>query len=179
MKTVFCEVCNKTIKRRERDLLRYTRFYCSVKCQSEGKKVEHIVNCEHCGKQFKPSKRRIRFCSRRCSNKNRTGIRYKTSSYISKSKNRIEVLKKAFNFTTCMVKGCSYNRTFDIHRFVSGKDGGKYEIGNMYAICPNHHTEFYRGLITLMKESDCILMAQDVGVVGTLASPTVSKIVIP
>ncbi len=53
-----------------------------------------------------------------------------------------------------MIVGCSYKKTFDIHRLISGKSGGKYEIGNMYAICPDHHAEVSRGSIALEKIAD-------------------------
>lgn len=58
-----------------------------------------------------------------------------------------------------MVEECQYSRTLDVHRLVHGKDGGKYEIGNMFTICPNHHAECHRGLITFEKISDSLLRA--------------------
>ena len=48
-----------------------------------------------------------------------------------------------------MVKSCSYNRTHDIHRLIPGKDGGEYILGNMFALCPNHHAEVHRKLTIL------------------------------
>ena len=56
-----------------------------------------------------------------------------------------------------MVEGCDYEKTFEIHRLVPGKEGGAYEVGNMFAICPNHHAEVSRGRINLEKVSDSIL----------------------
>jgi hypothetical protein len=56
-----------------------------------------------------------------------------------------------------MVDGCDYDRTFDIHRFVSGRSGGHYGIGNMFAICPNHHAEVTRKIIKLEKINDYTL----------------------
>lgn len=53
-----------------------------------------------------------------------------------------------------MVSGCSYNKTYDIHRLAPG-DG--YVIGNMFAICPNHHAEIHRGFVSLEKTDDCTL----------------------
>jgi predicted restriction endonuclease len=53
-----------------------------------------------------------------------------------------------------MVVGCNYNTLFEIHRLFPGREGGKYEIGNMFAICPNHHAEVERGYIELIKISD-------------------------
>jgi|TARA_B110000503_G_C6855195_1_gene292513 predicted restriction endonuclease len=56
-----------------------------------------------------------------------------------------------------MVSGCTYNRVYNVHRFIEGKNGGKYEIGNMFAICPNHHGEYHARLINFEKISDCEL----------------------
>ena len=53
-----------------------------------------------------------------------------------------------------MVEGCGYDKTYDIHRLIPGKQGGKYETGNMFAICPNHHAETHRKLIILEKIND-------------------------
>jgi predicted restriction endonuclease len=53
-----------------------------------------------------------------------------------------------------MIENCVYDKTFDIHRYVWGKDGGKYEIGNMFAICPNHHAEITRKIISVVKVDD-------------------------
>ena len=40
---------------------------------------------------------------------------------------------------------------------MEGKDGGQYEIGNMFAICPNHHGEITRKIITVIKINDYTL----------------------
>ena len=53
-----------------------------------------------------------------------------------------------------MVKGCTYSRTYDVHRLIPGCKGGKYEIGNMFAICPNHHAEIHRQIAKAEKIND-------------------------
>ena len=75
---------------------------------------------------------------------------------------RLAKLEKHFGFRSCMVEGCGYDKTYDVHRLVRGKDGGKYDVGNMFAICPNHHAEEHRGLIRLEKVSDGVLRAVEV-----------------
>jgi hypothetical protein len=87
----------------------------------------------------------------------RKGRRYTKEAYQNSTKRKLEMLQQAFGFTCCMVEGCGYNRVYDVHRFISGKHGGRYVIGNMFAICPNHHAEVTRGLIQLEKISDCLL----------------------
>ena len=56
-----------------------------------------------------------------------------------------------------MIEGCKYDKTFDWHRIIPGKEGGKYEIGNMFAICPNHHAEITRKIIQVEKVNDYTL----------------------
>ena len=67
----------------------------------------------------------------------------------------MEQLKNEFK--TCMIEGCTYDICFDVHRLVDGQYGGKYEIGNMFAICPNHHAEITRKIIKVEKVNDCLL----------------------
>lgn len=47
---------------------------------------------------------------------------------------------------SCMVIGCEYDKTTDVHRFVHGLDGGEYTPENSFAVCPNHHAEEHRGI---------------------------------
>lgn len=70
------------------------------------------------------------------------------------------LLRKTFGFDICMVEGCDYGVTLDIHRHTPGQEGGKYVIGNMFAICPNHHAEVTRRLIRLVKVTDCLLRVE-------------------
>jgi predicted restriction endonuclease len=84
----------------------------------------------------------------------RRGTRYSKDAEVNTSRKRLSILKRIFGFKHCMVEGCDYDKTFEIHRLVPGKEGGDYEVGNMFAICPNHHAEVSRGLISLEKLSD-------------------------
>jgi hypothetical protein len=116
------------------------------------------IECKSCNKEFHPSKTTRKFCSVECSNKNRIGLKYKQLQ-CNCPHSRVNSLKKVFEFESCMVDGCDYNKTYDVHRLIAGKNGGKYEIGNMFAICPNHHAEFHRGLIEFLKINDYTLHA--------------------
>lgn len=106
-----------------------------------------------CGEEFKPDHRkRNRFCGRSCAA--RWSRLNRSDSYIPQngdSTRRLIILKEKFSFSECMIEGCSYNNTYDIHRLIPRKLGGKYEIGNMFAICPNHHAEITRKITTVIK----------------------------
>ena len=149
-----CSNCKKDIYRKPNELKKSKNSFCSKECMWEFRgKLPH-VNCKNCGKKFKQEKRSNKYCSRSCSNHGRRGITYSKLAQGNKSQRRLALLKNVFNFKNCMVKECTYNKTFDIHRLEPGKDGGKYEIGNMFAICPNHHAEVTRGIILLHKIND-------------------------
>ena len=148
-----CSVCGKEIYRRPKEI-ENGNTYCSRTCC--GFAARKYKKCKSCNNEFNPDKTTASFCSRACSNKGRTGIKY-GKSYSNASQGRLQVLRKKFNFMSCMIEGCDYSKTFDIHRHVSGKDGGKYEIGNMFAICPLHHAEITRKIIAVTKVNDCVL----------------------
>ena len=152
-----CSHCSKGIYRRPKDIERFDNVFCSNKCYGLANRKTSV--CKSCGTHFRPEKKTSVYCSRSCANVGRTGLKYTKQKARNSSKLRLEKLKKNFGFESCMVSGCRYNKTFDVHRLVEGKNGGKYEIGNMFAICPNHHAEFHRGLITLEKINDSTLCA--------------------
>lgn len=153
-----CARCFKAIYVKPCLLKNGARRFCSRQCFYAFH--EHklgMSQCQYCGRDFKREGRDNRFCSRSCSNSARKGIKYCANVNGNASRARLNKLYDKFGFQTCMVEGCDYNKTYDVHRLVGGKDGGKYEIGNMFAICPNHHAEATRGLVALEKIDDCTL----------------------
>lgn len=160
-----CDTCSKDIYRRPNELKRFRHKFCSKICMEHEdspywtarQKVKNI-NCKVCQKEFKPEKRTAKFCSRKCSNRGRKGVKYNLG-YLNKTQRRFYLLKENFDFNCCMVENCDYSICYDIHRLVAGKDGGKYEIGNMFAICPNHHAEVTRKLIEFKKVNNYTLKA--------------------
>jgi hypothetical protein len=153
-----CSVCKKLIYRRPSQIHKTKNVCCSRSCLTVLQRTREEVTCQCCGVKFFPkhSGKKAKTCSRSCANKNREGIKY-DKKFSNNSKKRLHVLKNKFNFDSCMVEGCKYNKTYDIHRLVAGKDEGKYKIGNMFAICPNHHAESHRGLIEFEKVNNCTL----------------------
>jgi len=148
-----CHVCDKEIYRRPKQL-QSGQVFCSIECSSSNQSKP--TPCVICGLPVLAGKHK-KTCSRACANKNRTGLKYNKSGqpkFTNVSQSRLYTLKKQFDFCSCMVQGCDYNKTYDIHRHTPGRNGGKYVIGNMFAICPNHHAEVSRGLIQLEKVND-------------------------
>lgn len=159
-----CKRCQKPIYRRPAEIERYKNgVFCGRDCfhlETWGRLPrEQVISCRICKKQFQRthSNRNAFYCSRSCSNKGRKGTKYIGLNAGNASQQRLAALKERFGFSRCMVEGCYYDKTFDVHRFVPGRSGGLYKIGNMFAICPNHHAEHTRGLIEFVKLDDSSL----------------------
>jgi hypothetical protein len=154
-----CVRCSKTYYRRP--LQQKFRAICSA-CRKEENAEKWIEQeCIACKKKFKypQYERKRKTCSRECSNKNRAGIAYEKKCRRGKQQYNLYILRQNFTFDSCMIEGCGYNLTYDVHRLIPGKQGGKYEIGNMFAICPNHHAECHREICVLEKIDNSHLRA--------------------
>ncbi len=149
-----CYTCGKPIYRRPSTLEKCEHSYCSRKCQGAIRKAKKVkITCQECGKEFfvPTYKKDRKYCSHACSNRARRGITYTGEKYENSSKRRLAKLENTVDFSSCMVKGCNYNKMYHIHRLIPGRKDGKYEIGNMFAICPNHHAEIHRGITKVIK----------------------------
>jgi hypothetical protein len=129
---------------------RKTGSFCSTHCYAIWRKEAHKKTCEVCAEEFYPKRREQRFCSLVCSASRPRVLKWNGKGKNFKATVRQRLKNEGWN-GICMVQGCSYNRTHDIHRLIGGIAGGEYTPGNTFAICPNHHAEVHRGLIELKK----------------------------
>ena len=152
-----CDFCGKPCYIRPSQKKKYKNNYCSKGCYGQSK-LRPLRKCVKCNTEYRPGRKSQKYCSIRCASSVKKPRHGGYSNGVnSKSEYRKTLLKEKFGFEVCMVDGCEYGRTFDLHRFVPEGEGGKYEIGNMFAICPNHHAEIHRGIIRVGKVSDCCL----------------------
>lgn len=151
-----CDRCGVKFYRRPSNVSKTGRYYCSQACYGKAKTI--WKDCRSCGGKFNPKRREQAFCSAGCAARGRKP-RGKNGVSLTRGSGRLRLLREEFEFSSCMVDGCDYGLTYDIHRLIEGRDGGRYEVGNMFAICPNHHAEVHRRIITLEKVSDCKLRA--------------------
>lgn len=82
---------------------------------------------------------------------------YGKDGYRNEAQRKVILYVEECGSTVCAIEGCTYNTTHDMHRLVPGRDGGLYEIGNMFSLCPNHHAEIERGIIVVNKVDNCTL----------------------
>jgi hypothetical protein len=66
----------------------------------------------------------------------------------------------------CELPSCAYVKIFQRHRIQPGRDGGKYKLGNVIALCPNHHAEADRGWITVEELLEIVRLRIDRDVVN-------------
>jgi hypothetical protein len=159
---VICSTCGKPFHKKASALNLSDNHFCSKSCYYTFK-TKPGVACICCGKLFQSCRSSNRCCSKSCATKMSRKAWSTKSNGIPKGKYRskLSILQEKFVICSCMIQGCEYNKTFDVHRLINGKDGGLYEIGNMFAICPNHHAEIHRGLTVVEKVSDTELKIKE------------------
>jgi hypothetical protein len=148
-----CLGCGVGFYRRPFEFESETHIRCT-KCYNGILEERTCGSCKH---SFKPRSSKQVYCNRVCAGRGRRVGTYTKDKPKNAQLGKLLALRSQFNFDSCMVEGCTYNVTYDVHRHVPGKDGGKYEVGNMFAICPNHHAEVTRKITRLTKVSDCVL----------------------
>jgi hypothetical protein len=142
-----CDRCGRVFYRRPSQKKRYGNCYCSWRCYRIVTRVSDKT-CPVCDTDFQPKQKSQTYCSKSCASKG-SKLVYKHGSLLkvpkTKTKIKIEVLEACFGSPLCcMVEGCSYSRTLDVHRLIPGRRDGEYVIGNMFSLCPNHHMEIER-----------------------------------
>ena len=133
--------------------VKHGRKYCKLDCYLEYKnRKQHAQypikrSCKGCGEEFiikQPRRAKKKYCSQSCaarqSNINRRGIKYDGSTHTFRRK-----LLDAYGHQ-CMI--CGYDKFVDSHHIDPVFNGGKNDIMNGILLCPNHHREADRELIS-------------------------------
>ncbi|KAA0120469.1 HNH endonuclease signature motif containing protein [Mycolicibacterium sp. P9-22] len=71
---------------------------------------------------------------------------------------------------TCVVPGCGAARGLHAHHLVHWEDGGPTELWNLVLVCPFHHRQHHRGVITLTGPADTLKVTDENGDTLTGAS---------
>lgn len=133
-----CQVCGKEIYRKPSQLL--SNVFCSRECVGKSQR-KNQKECPICGNIFVGRKNT---CSRSCSNKSRTGIKYDGLNSRNKSnksnrlKNQLAFIRKGI----CERCGNNNYNILQVHHIIQRKDGGSDDLSNLELLCPNcHYTE--------------------------------------
>jgi hypothetical protein len=135
--------------------------FCSTACYRK-LNSKKLKKCLECLEDFYPKHSVQRYCSKQCATvgvrkENPWSTRKNGKVYKNTTQMRLFLLEDLFQFKSCMVDTCNYSTIYEVHRLIPGKEGGEYVVGNMFAICPNHHAEVTRNVITLKKINDYTL----------------------
>ena len=135
-----CVVCNAPVYRRP-ILLQASkgRAFCSLLCYGISQRKE--TPCVVCGSPILASKH-ARTCSRACSNKYRTGIKYKIGRPLKdKVKNQRALKIRLINQRGTKCQRCGFAKLEILHVHHKDRDRTHNELDNLELICPNCHAE--------------------------------------
>ncbi len=77
-------------------------------------------------------------------------------------------------YPTCAVPGCGATRGLHAHHIRHWEDGGPTDLDNLILLCPYHHRQHHRGVITITGPADTVVVTDGSGRPlgsGTLARP--------
>ena len=130
-----CHTCEKPIYRRPSQIV--GNVFCSSECCGKFQRLNEKL-CPICGNSFTGHKKT---CSRSCSNKSRTGIKYdgtNSNNKSTKSKRlRFEIASKRSG--KCEECGNENYNILQIHHIIERCNGGSDEESNLQLLCPNCH----------------------------------------
>ncbi|GFG85035.1 HNH endonuclease signature motif containing protein [Mycolicibacter algericus] len=75
---------------------------------------------------------------------------------------------------TCVVPGCGATRGLHAHHIVHWENGGETELSNLVLVCPYHHRQHHRGIITIAGPPEHLVVTDSGGTElhsGSLARP--------
>lgn len=136
--------------------------FCSKVCYAYWREESNYKTCPICSKEFHSKRREQIYCSLKCATSRPRSEKWNGRGKNFKRNIKDKLFVDGWN-GECMVKGCHYKTTHDVHRLIPGRSGGKYEPENSFALCPNHHAEVHRGFITLEKSGDMELISKEKG----------------
>ncbi|MCA1799704.1 MAG: HNH endonuclease [Actinobacteria bacterium] len=122
-------------------------WYCGRECWQNHRPRKRPVECKYCGGDFlrKPSST-AKFCSRACSNKARTGIKYDGSRSRDKSLSwlvlRRLVVQRDGEYCLWCNLGVEWNgKPLTLQLDHIDGDRNNNELDNLRLLCPNCHTQ--------------------------------------
>ena len=124
-----------------------------MKKRRSSKKVKHIkFICEYCGREYTLPDHKVRlrktptrFCSRICHDKGKGSYKTSDDDYCREWLYRALILQFG---KVCEIKGCNYDKIVEAHHIIPRREGGRNIKNNAVLLCPNHHAEADRDMIS-------------------------------
>ena len=134
-----CFVCHKLIYRRPSEIrANKGRIFCSSICYGISQRKE--IPCVVCGKAILAGFNK-KTCSRKCSNINRAGIKYKIGSPKDKVKSQQALKLRLLEERGIKCERCKYEKYEILQVHHKDRNRTHNNLGNLELICPNCHYE--------------------------------------
>jgi len=147
-----CVVCSKVLYRRPCELERSAgRAFCGQTCYGLACRKEKP--CMICGKAILASLHR-KTCSRGCSNKSRTGLKYKFNRPHDKVKYQQGLKIQLLRARGKSCERCGYARFEILQVHHKNRDRSNNSLENLELICPNCHCEEHYSEKSWLKNFD-------------------------
>ena len=145
-----CIVCSKQIYKRPSQIESNNgQVFCSTACYGISCRKEKP--CLICGKLMLAGLHK-KTCSRKCSNQNRLGIKYKNNKPDNKIRSQ-EILKVRLLKTRGLkCERCGYNKYEILHIHHKDRNRSNNNLENLELICPNCHFEEHYSEKSWLKE---------------------------
>ncbi len=134
-----CLVCGKDIYRRPSEIVQNKdRVFCSNECFGISCRIEKP--CVVCGKPILSGLHK-KTCSRKCANKNRTGVKYNTGQRKDKVKNQRALKLRLLEQRGMKCERCNYDKFEILQIHHKNRARNDNDLENLELICPNCHYE--------------------------------------
>lgn len=144
-----CCVCGKEIYRRPSQIV--GNIFCSSLCVGKSQRLNE-KKCPICNSIFVGRKKT---CSRSCSNKSRTGIKYdgtnSNNKYTKSKRLRFELASKRSG--KCEECGNENYNILQVHHIIEQCNGGTDDESNLQLLCPNCHYTKHLGVSLFLENS--------------------------
>jgi 5-methylcytosine-specific restriction endonuclease McrA len=108
--------------------------------------------CPVCEGEFEPEHPNAKFCSEKCSRLNRSRQPYSKARNAGRSTAQMVakavVKEQGFACAICRWQLDDYGEGVEVHHIIPVAAGGTHEPTNLIALCPNHHKEADKGLLS-------------------------------
>lgn len=140
-----CDQCGKEFYKAPKHKKQTKHNYCSKACYGIACRKPRI--CPVCKKEFLTSNGTQITCSKACSNRKRTGIKYRTGSKQSKSRHsdRLKRWLIEERGDTCERCGFDTTKILIVHHKIGRDKPDSDELHNLELLCPNCHALIHYG----------------------------------
>lgn len=133
-----CNFCNKPLYKRPNIVEKGKPVYCDLKCFNK-RLSKPDIKCGGCDNLIRHDRK---FCSRVCSNRGRTGLKYGIGQPNNKALKLRSLRLRLIEKRGSKCNRCSFDKVeiIQVHHIIEQSKGGSDADENLELLCPNCHT---------------------------------------